>query len=92
MVEIIMNKYKNRYGDTYYYETTETPNLFKFVMEGDSMKWCRFGGHDHQTEMDNRDLGFFDPSGGPFVSVGSKTPVGIVKNIFYNDDLFVVVE
>ena len=88
-----MTKFKNRYGDTYYYETTETPNVFKFVMEGDSMKWCRFGGHDHQTSVDMNDLGFFDPSGGPYVDVGSKTPVGVVKRIFSNKDgLFVGVE
>jgi len=87
-----MNKYKNRYGDTYYYEATETPNLFKFVMEGISMNYCRFGGHEYQTEVDNRDLGFFDPSGGPFVSVGSTIPVGVVRHIFMNDaDLFIVV-
>ena len=88
-----MVKFKNRYGDTYYYEATETHNVFKFVMEGDSMKWCRFGGHEHQTHVDNNDLGMFDPSGGPYVAIGSKTPVGVVKRIFFNDDgLFVGVK
>lgn len=88
-----MNKYKNRYGDTYYYEATDTPRLFKFVMEGASMKYYRFGGREHQTEIDKRDLGFFDPSGGPFVSVGSTIPVGVVRNIFSSaEGLFVKVE
>ena len=88
-----MNKFKNRYNDVYYYEATETPNVFKFVMEGISMNYCRFGGHEHQTHVDSNDLGFFDPSGGPFVSIGSKIHVGVVKRIFYNDDgLFIGVE
>ena len=56
---------KNRYGDEYHYEKIGE-NEYKFVMEGDSMTYCRFEGIDHD------DLGMFDPSGGPYVAVGSK--------------------
>ena len=30
------------------------------------------GGKEDQEGIDPNDLGFFDPSGGPFVAVGSK--------------------
>ena len=56
---------KNRYGDEYHYEKIGE-NEYKFVMEGDSMTYCRFEGIDHD------DLRMFDPSGGPYVAVGSK--------------------
>ena len=32
----------------------------------------RFGGHDFQEGIDLNDLGMFDPSGGPYVSICSK--------------------
>ena len=62
---------KNRYGDEYHYEKIGD-NEYKFVMEGDSMKYCRFGGQHLQESIDMNDLGMFDPSGGPYVAVGSK--------------------
>jgi hypothetical protein len=62
---------KNRYGDEYHYEKI-SENQYKFVMEGDSIKYCRFGGKDGQEGIDMNDLGMFDPSGGPYVAVGSK--------------------
>lgn len=67
---------KNRYGDEYHYEKIGE-NEYKFVMEGDSMKYCRFGGKAGQEGIDQDDLGMFDPSGGPYVAVGSK--------IFYDE-------
>lgn len=75
-----MKKYRNRYGDVYYYELVEG-KTYKFVMEGDSMKWCRYGGHENQTSVDCNDLGMFDPSGGPYVGIGSVLPVGKVKRL-----------
>jgi hypothetical protein len=62
---------KNRYGDEYHYEKIGE-NEYKFVMEGDSMKYCRFGGKHLQEHIDYDDLGMFDPSGGPYVAVGDK--------------------
>lgn len=62
---------KNRYGDEYHWEKLNDKE-YKFVMEGDSMKYCRWGGKEGQKELDPNDLGMFDPSGGPFVEVGGK--------------------
>lgn len=62
---------KNRYGDEYHWEKIND-NEYKFVMSGTSMEYCRMGGKNGQLEMDTNDLGFFDPSGGPFVDVAGK--------------------
>jgi hypothetical protein len=60
---------KNRYGDEYYWEQI-CDKEYKFVMEGDSMTYCRFGGKEGQEGIDHDNLGMFDPSGGPYVAVG----------------------
>ena len=75
-----MNKYRNRYGDEYWFDSMG-PNQYLFVMEGDSMRYCRFGGREMQEGIDYNDLGFFDPSGGPFIEVGMQLPFGTVKRI-----------
>jgi len=62
---------KNRYGDEYHWEKLNDKE-YKFVMEGDSLKYCRYGGKEGQGKLDTNDLGMFDPSGGPYVAVGSK--------------------
>lgn len=84
-----MKKYRNRYGDTYYYESVDD-KTFKFVMEGDSMKWCRFGGIEGQQNIDMNDLGMFDPSGGPYVGIGVDLPIGTVKRIYRNEEHFMI--
>ena len=60
---------RNRNGTEYSWEKVDD-NTFKFVMEGNDLNWCRFGGQEGATTIDNNNLGFFDPSGGPFVSIG----------------------
>ena len=75
-----MTKYKNRYGDEYWFENIE-PSKYRFVMTGTSMKWCRYGGHELQEHMDMNDLGMFDPSGGPYIPIGTVLPFGTVKRI-----------
>ena len=57
---------KNRYGDVYDFLKI-SDNEYKFVGE---VKYCRFGGKEGQQFVDVNDLGFFDPSGGPFISEG----------------------
>ncbi len=57
---------KNRYGDEYHYEKV-SDNVYAIV--GD-LKWWRYGGKEGQQEMDFNDLGFVDPSGGPFIGIG----------------------
>ena len=57
---------KNRYGDEYWFDQLQ-PNLY--TIKGD-LKYWRFGGREGQQHMDMNDLGFVDPSGGPFIAVG----------------------
>jgi hypothetical protein len=57
---------KNRYGDEYRFEVVD-PNTF--TIKGD-LKYWRFGGRENQPKMDLTDLGFVDPSGGPFIEIG----------------------
>lgn len=62
---------KNRYGYEYCYVKYDD-NLYRFNMDEEHMEYMRFGGKEGQEGIDWNDLGFFDPSGGPFVEVGSK--------------------
>lgn len=68
---------KNRYGDEY-----DIIQLGEdtFTITGD-LKYWRFGGKEGQQEIDMSDLGFVDPSGGPFISVGMKLNGRTVKRI-----------
>lgn len=75
-----MNKYKNRYGDEYWFESM-TEGKYLFVMTGNSMRYCRFGGRELQEGIDYNDLGMFDPSGGPYIGIGTELPFGTVKRI-----------
>ena len=57
---------KNRYGDIYHFEKL-SENTYTIV--GD-LKYWRYGGREGQQKMDMNDIGFVDPSGGPFISIG----------------------
>ena len=57
---------KNRYGNEYTFEKIDD-NTYTIVGE---LKYWRYGGREGQEQMDFSDLGFVDPSGGPFVSIG----------------------
>jgi hypothetical protein len=84
--------YSNRYRDVYRFVKMDD-NTYKFEMDGDSMQWCRFGGKEGQQEIDTNDLGMFDPSGGPFLSVGDfEVDNRKVKRIFSGDYVGVEVE
>ncbi len=81
---------KNRYGDEYTFNKV-SDNIYTIV--GD-LKYWRYGGREGQEQMDFSDLGFVDPSGGPFISVGSiidgrkVTKISVVAN----DDIYFEVE
>ena len=62
---------KNRHGVEYTFVKYDD-NLYRFNMSEEGMKYSRYGGKEGQDGIDRTDLGFFDPSGGPFVAVGSK--------------------
>jgi len=82
--------YNNRYGDEYTW-TKINENTYRFDMNGESMKYSRFGGKEGQTEVDMSDLGMFDPSGGPYVTIGMKIDDQLISRI-YTDKENVFVE
>lgn len=57
---------KNRYGDEYSFSKVNE-NTYTIVGE---LKYWRYGGREGQERMDFNDLGFVDPSGGPFIQLG----------------------
>ena len=59
---------KNRYGVEYSFEKV-SDNTYTIV---GSLEYWRYGGREGQPEMDFTDLGFVDPSGGPFIELGMK--------------------
>ena len=61
---------KNRYGDEYSFELV-SEGVYTIV--GD-LKYWRYGGLEGQERISMDELGFVDPSGGPFISVGGKLP------------------
>lgn len=95
---------RNRHGVEYRFVECDD-KLYLFDMSEENMKYMRLGGKDGQEGIDHNDLGMFDPSGGPYVAVGSKIywdeiheateqkPL-IVKRIIYSEEegLFVEVE
>jgi len=81
---------KNRYGDEYRFELVGE-NTYTIV--GD-LKYWRFGGKEGQEQMDFSDLGFVDPSGGPFIAVGMSIEGRKITRIRseVNDSIFFEVE
>ena len=62
---------KNRHGAEYSYVKYDD-NLYRFNMSEEDMKYMRYGGLENQEGIDMENLGMFDPSGGPYVALGSK--------------------
>jgi hypothetical protein len=80
---------KNRYGDEYNFEKIDD-NTYTIV--GD-LKYWRFGGQEGQEGIDESNLGFVDPSGGPFISMGFLIEGRPVKRIMLvNEKILFVVE
>ncbi len=59
---------RNRYGDEYDFEKL---NENTYTIVGKLQYW-RYGGKEGQEGIDTNDLGFVDPSGGPFLAVGMR--------------------
>ena len=55
----------NRYGDKYWYEKVDDNT---YTIKGELDHW-RFGGREGVEGIDMSDLGFVDPSGGPFIAL-----------------------
>ena len=80
---------KNRYGTEY-----EFVNLGNdtYTITGDLDHW-RFGGREGVEGVNMDDLGFVDPSGGPFIAVGDKIEGRKVTKIAVNSKgIFFTVE
>jgi hypothetical protein len=82
-------KYTNRYHDQYRFEKV-SPTTYKFVMEGTSMEYCRCGGKEGEETIDLNDLGMFDPSGGPYICLGTKVDNKPIVKIASTDAGYVV--
>lgn len=74
---------KNRYGDEYQFVAVDANT---YTIEGD-LKYWRYGGKEGQEYVDNTDLGFVDPSGGPFISIGYHINGRAVKHIRADGDV-----
>jgi len=61
---------KNRDGKEYSFERVDD-NTYKFIMAEEDAMYMRVGGREGQDQIDMNDLGYFDPSGGPFISIDS---------------------
>jgi len=83
------NKMRNRYGDEYSWEDIGN-NQFLFHMSGNSLGYGRIGGKEGQTGLDYDDLGMFDPSGGPYVTIGSIVEGRKVTHIKSTDNSYIV--
>ena len=86
---------KNRYGVEYSFTRVED-RTYRFNIAESEMSVMRMGGRE-EAEIDMEDLGFFDPSGGPFVEVGSKIywdkePLIVTRIMSREDGIFVEAE
>lgn len=94
---------KNRYGVEYNFVHI-TDNLYRFDMEDSDSNLMRLGGKEGQEGINMNDLGMFDPSGGPYIAVGStlywdefkgsveQPPLTVTKIFVRDDEIFVEVE
>lgn len=81
---------KNRHGDEYRFEKV-SENIYTIV---GNLKYWRYGGREGQEQMDFSDLGFVDPSGGPFIELGMSIEGRKIKKISVvaNNDIYFEVE
>ena len=68
---------KNRHGVEYHFEEISAGT---YTIRGDLRYW-RFGGKDGTSGVDMTDLGFVDPSGGPFLAVGGDIEGRTIRRI-----------
>ena len=81
---------KNRYGEEYSF--VKTGDNEYTISSGDLNHW-RFGGREGVEGLDMNNLGFVDPSGGPFISIGYEIEGRKVTNIASNSEgIFFTVE
>lgn len=71
--------HKNRHGNLYSF--VKVPNSNTYSLQGD-LDCFRVGGLEGQEKIDSENLGFIDPSGGPFISVGGEIKGKKIKRIY----------
>jgi hypothetical protein len=80
---------RNRYGTEYVFEKTGDNT---YTIKGD-LKWWRYGGREGVEGVNQNNLGFVDPSGGPFISMGYEIEGRKITNIAVNSEgIFFTVE
>lgn len=57
---------RNRYGVEYTFEKVADNT---YTIKG-ALEYWRYGGQEGQDRIDYDNLGFVDPSGGPFIGIG----------------------
>lgn len=77
-------KYTNRYRTSFYFIRISDK---RYELKGD-LKYWRCGGKEGQEGIDYSDLGFIDPSGGPFLFPGFVINGEQVKRIFAVNNTF----
>ena len=80
---------RNRYGDYYWWEPLGD-NKYAFNMTGNSLEYCRSGGREGVSGIDDDNLGMFDPSGGPYIELGSRVKGKRVNRIQHTPKGYVV--
>lgn len=71
--------HKNRYGDVYKFVKKYQSNTYKLM---GTLEHFRVGGLEGQDHVDMENIGFIDPSGGPFISVGGEIEGKKIKRIY----------
>ena len=79
--------FKNRYGDEWWWEKQDN-GTYKFIMTGDSIKYCRWGGIEGVEGIDPERLGMFDPSGGPYIALGQTLEGKEIVRLRHSDGCF----
>jgi hypothetical protein len=83
---------KNRYGKEYSFERVDD-NTYKFIMAEEDAMYMSVGGREGQDQIDMNDLGYFDPSGGPFIGINTIIEYKRVSRIRSTEEgIFVDVE
>lgn len=73
---------RNRYGVEYRFEKVADNT---YTIKG-ALEYWRYGGQEGQDSIDYDNLGFVDPSGGPFIGIGYMIEGRKVVRIRSRDD------
>lgn len=80
----------NRYGDRNYLEQVDE-NMYILRLDPQSADYCRVGLKEG-TEWEDKEYSFVDPSGGPFIHVGSYEIDGKPVKYIYEKEGNIVIE